>query len=394
VKHAWWFLLLVACGDDSKSRDTTDGADTTDVAGTTALDTTPADTADTSPPDEVVESGCVPEGAVAAGCSSIDWVQEDASYPRKSDHHTTLVHTSGASTWLYVVGGITLDAVDETVFAEVRRAPIVDYGELGAWQDEAALPIPVGYAGQATAGDHVWVVAGLTQDADGVAASSHCFLGSFDSDGHLTFVDTTAMPAEVRLHPSAQILANRLVVVGGTNGQHAIDSVVLADVLSEGAVGEWRAGPTLPSPRSHHASVVHDGHIFVFGGFDEGNVPIADIWRSQSDADGEPTGWEVIGTMDTPPWTHAATLYRDGVFLVGGGEGGPGEEQYVDRVRWARFTADDRLTTFVDVVNPLPRPRSHVHQAPIFNGYIYSVGGRSARSFQSIADVFVGYLGF
>lgn len=377
-------LMLAACSDDPQP------ASDTLVASETTPDTTVEDVA-TEVAEDVAPTGCPPESAAANACTSLDWIEVDP-YPRRTDHHTTLVHTRGDKTWLYVVGGVTVDE-EEHAFAEVRRAEILDFGLLGAWEDEADLPRPLGFHGQATDGEHVWLTAGLSEDQDGIHGVITCYHGTFDADGHLTFAATTAMPQEGRLHPSAVVAHARLVVIGGTNGQSPVDTVVLSDINADGTVGAWRSGPAMPSARSHHAAVTHEGRIYIFGGFDAVNEPIAALWRSTHDGDGEPTGWEVIGTMADPPWTHAATLYKDGVMLVGGGEGGPGEEEYVDRVRWARFTATG-VSDFVDIASPLPRARSHVHQAPFHDGFVYSVGGRSARSFSSIQDVFIGFLKF
>jgi hypothetical protein len=164
-------------------------------------------------------------------------------------------------------------------------------------------------------------------------------------------------------------------------------------VSAAGELGRWLDGPSLPVPRSHHAAVVKDGVIWIFGGFTTGQEPLADILRATRDDAGALAGWEVAGSLELPPWTHAASLYGDGVFLVGGGEGGPGHEHYVDRVRYAAWR-DGVLGPFGDVVEPLPRARSHVHQTPIHQGHLYSVGGRTMASGSSMARVYVGYIAF
>ncbi|MCC6619628.1 MAG: hypothetical protein IT385_00140 [Deltaproteobacteria bacterium] len=374
--------LLVACGDEREN--------IADVE-VTPVETSLGDTNDAAPEPEVDDAtptGCPPG---SDGCSAIDWLQAD-DHPRATDHHTTHLQTSAAGTFLYVIGGATMSD-DLAVFDEVRRAPIEGGGLVGAWQDEPALPLPLAFHGQAVHGDRVYLAGGLSTDADGPFATNVALVGSVDDDGHLTFARTTALPAEARVHPTAHALHDRLVVVGGT-AQAPIDTTRVADIAADGELGAWRAGPTLPTPRSHHAGVVRGDRIWIFGGFDEENAPLPTILRSTHDATGEPTGWEVVGTMDDPPWTHAATLYRDGVLLVGGGQGGPGAEVYVDRMRWARLTDDGLAGPFVDAVNPLPRARSHVHQAPIHAGFIYSVGGRNGRTYTSIRDVYVGYLAF
>jgi len=375
---------LAACGDEGASTGDTSGsaADTQDAVDIASDATSGLDAADAAP------VGCAPG---SQGCSAIDWLQDD-DYPRATDHHTTHVATSAAGTFLYVIGGVTMSD-DLAVFDEVRRAPIGGDALLGAWEDEVALPLPLGFHGQALHRGHIYLVGGLSADADGPHAVNVALVGTIDAEGHLTFARTTDLPVEARVHPTAHAVHDRVVVVGGT-GQAPIATTIVSDIEGDGGLGAWRAGPELPTPRSHHAGVVHGDRIYVFGGFDAANEPLPTILRSTHDATGEPTGWEVIGTMEEPPWTHAATLYEDGVLLVGGGEGGPGAEVYGDRVRWARFGADGSVGTFVDAFHPLPRARSHVHQAPIHGGFLYSVGGRNGRTYTSIRDVYIGYLAF
>lgn len=96
--------------------------------------------------------------------------------------------------------------------------------------------------------------------------------------------------------------------------------------------------------------------------------------------------------MPSAPWTAGASVYGDSLFVVGGGEGGPGMEQYVARVRQARFLSDNSVSGFADLT-PLPVARSHVHQAPIFNGRIYSVGGRLQPSLDTMSRAFVAKFG-
>ena len=149
------------------------------------------------------------------------------------------------------------------------------------------------------------------------------------------------------------------------------------------------ARPALPQARSHHTAVVHGGRMFLIGGFTTGQSPLAPIHRSVHDASGALTGWVVAGDMPSSPWTAGASVWGESLFVVGGGEGGSGVETYVDRVRQARFLSDNTISGFADVT-PLPAARSHVHQTPIYQGKVYSVGGRLMPSGNSMNRVFVG----
>ena len=59
-------------------------------------------------------------------------------------------------------------------------------------------------------------------------------------------------------------------------------------------------------------------------------------------------------------------------------------------MRRARLAEDGTLGAFEDVQDPLPVPRAHVHQTPVYKDRVYSVGGRDPM-FNSIDQVFIGF---
>jgi|GEM_PF-1060472 len=415
-------LMSTACGDDVKTAaevdtepddgvettpdqvepDVVDGelaADTADIGHDIAGDTIETVASDVATDVTEADSAPVacPPGTV--GCDSIQWA-EVGPFPHASDHHVTFVHTSDAGTYLYVAGGATSKQPALDIWEEVWRTKIDADHLLGAWEVEAPLPAPLAFQGLAQNGVAVYLLSGATEDAQGPAGANVAYVGRFDDDGHLAWSITTPLPPSVRVHPTAHYLygtdgehPDRVVVVGGTSDV-PLASVINAIVQPNGDLGTWTETGDLPAPRSHHAGVVKDGRIWIFGGFTTDNEPVTTILRSIPATSGGIKSWEAAGTLDDPPWTHSATLYKDGVFLVGGGRGGPGEERYIARLRFARWDAAGALGEFVDVAKPLPMARSHVHQTPIFDGYLYTVGGRVMPSGNSIARTHVGYLAF
>jgi len=79
--------------------------------------------------------------------------------------------------------------------------------------------------------------------------------------------------------------------------------------------------------------VVHDGHLYTFGGVEDNARFVDIVWRAPLAADGSLGAWQRVE---------------------------PG----------------------------LPNVRSHVHQLPVIGGRVYSAGGSNAR--RVTADVFVG----
>lgn len=338
-----------------------------------------------------VDAGTPDAGATCAWgrpCS-ITYV-ESAPYPVKVDHHSSMVHTSAAGTFLYVFGGVRAEFSNvKEDYAAVRRAKVLESGALGAWEDLAPLPRTVSFHSMAWTDERVYLVGGITLTSPGHAApNTSVLVGDFDADGKLTWRNGGSVN-RVAVHPTSVILGNQLWIIGGTDGQLPVADTNVATIGPDGLNGNFSDGPPLPTPRSHHLSFVGHGKIFILGGFDQGNNPLEVILRSELDQSGKVVGWEPASLMLDAPWTAGVAFRDDAIIVVGGGQGGPGAEEYVARVRRAGLYPDDTIGVFTDV-GALPVARSHVHQAPLYGDHLYSVGGRLQPSLDTMDRVFVG----
>lgn len=344
----------------------------------------------------VVDSGIpyVDAGVVDAGlpCDrnepcTLGWA-EPAHYPVPVDHHTSFVHEVGGVPYLYIVGGVRTVAGDvKEVYSEIRRAKITDAG-LEAWTDVGVLPQPLAFAAQVIHGNRIYLMAGLSKDMTGEVASFKALVGEISQvDGTITWQFAPEV-FEATLHATAIILGDKLYVIGGS--QNAPRNTVAVSTLgANGIPGPWSLSALLPVPRSHHTAVVHDNHIYLVAGFTTGQTPLSPVWKSEHDTAGKLTGWKVVGDMPDSPWTAGASVWGDTLLVVGGGEGAPGQQVFVDHVRQARFLDDGTISGFASIT-PLPVARSHVHQAPIYKGRVFSVGGRLFPSGTSMDRAFIG----
>ncbi len=308
-------------------------------------------------------------------------------FPTSVDHHSTFI----ANGFLYVAGGVNNTTMK--IFDAVRRAPIAADGSLGSWVDCQKLPVPLGFHAMAQTATHVYLLAGVSEDAQGPLGSDHVYVGKLEADGDITWAASPKRLRYFALHATANVIGDSLYIAGGLGSGNAAQSVVKrAKLNGDGSLEDWADAPSLPLQRSHHVAFVRDGRLYLAGGFDTGMTSHVDVLRSELDANGVVTGWTVAGQIEQSPWTAGVVVYRDHVFLLGGGEGGTFDSVYVNRVRRARFNADLTLSTFQDI-DTLPAARAHVHQTPIFDGRIYSVGGRQMDGAASISKVFIGAIG-
>lgn len=387
-------LALAACDDATPDDPITliDG-DAPDMA---SLDMAPSDMAPADAAPDMPPADMAPDMAPCGpACATLTW-REAPPLPRVSDHHTTFIAADDTAAALFVVGGIESDTQGgaAAVSDRIDRAPIGPDGLTGAFTDDRRLPAPLAFHAQARDDRHVWLAGGITRALGAPTASRtvyHLTLGPGATLEGIT--DCGALPAAT-IHPTAELLDGRLHVIGGSTDA-PLDTVWVAAIEPDGCPGPFAAAPPLPETRSHHASAVIDGRIHLFGGFGPNQTPRRTILRSTHDATGALTGWEPAGELDPAPWTAAALVLDDTVWLLGGGEGSGVTARFVDKVRRAVIT-DGTIGPFEAVTDPLPLGRSHVHQTPAHAGHVYSVGGRvftgAGFDLGSIDRVFVGRL--
>ncbi len=325
----------------------------------------------------------------------IVWTETE-SFPTGVDHHTTGILDAGESKWLIVAGGHrTENQMVETRFSNVTGARIQPDGSLGEWREFGSFAGSLSFHGQVNDPDGGLIYMGGISAGDGgdITANLGVLAVSIE-DGELQTTVGTEMERVFR-HPTAHIVHDRIVVIGGfsatqTEVQAAVSTSPMTD---EGVNGAWSEAPDLPQPRALHTSVVHEGSIYVFGGFNQNTNRIADILRSTHANDGSLTGWEVVGQWEDARWTATAFVHGDHAYLLGGGTAFPGDPFIHDTITRVELT-EDGIGTIEDIEEELPTARSHVHQAPMLNGRVYSVGGQTGRGSRrdSIPSVFVGHL--
>jgi len=117
------------------------------------------------------------------------------------------------------------------------------------------------------------------------------------------------------------------LLVGGTDGKVAQDSVFATVIRPDGNIDGWTAGAPLPAPRAGAAAVFFAGSAYVIGGADATGAPTDAVFKGTPDAaTGKITTWGPADNLKLPaPRADAtAVVTGDGIFLVGGRDaGGP-----------------------------------------------------------------------
>jgi N-acetylneuraminic acid mutarotase len=179
-------------------------------------------------------------------------------------------------------------------------------------------------------------------------------------------------------------------VAGGLTGA-GVDNTPLverAEVALDGTLSAWVTVTALPDKRSHNAIVAYDDALWVSGGLsgDPAGVHTSykDVLRAEILADGSLGAWNTVGELPLTLATHSSFAHGGALYVVGGVEDG---DTNTAAVRRALIEENGMLASWEDLP-PLPKPRAHAHQTPVFGGFVYSAGG--AFEHASIPDVFIG----
>jgi hypothetical protein len=294
--------------------------------------------------------------------------------PRGRDHHVTfIVPARDGSAQLHVAGGTDYRGV----FNDVWRLPLARTGEpAGAWTEAGTLPARRAGQGVVTDGRHVVLVGG--QDST-LRKVTDVWTAAVDADGNLgTWSVGPSLPSP-RFHHAMVLHRGWIYALGGLERQTSVDTGYRAP-FRDGVVGAWQPLPPTPEPRSHHSAFVVGDTLYLLGGLNGNpagkNVPLGSIVAATIARDGSLGPWRATGQIAPTVATHASAVAHGVVWTVGGVEDNARFSRAVWRAEaggalpaeaWARDSAG------------LAEASSHVHQMPVFAGRLFRVGGGSRR---------------
>lgn len=363
----------------------------------------PGDTTAADAGTDVVDAGVTPDaGVVDAGptCPALSHAEDDgcvtaidwaplANIPSARDHHGTGLVSAGAKTLLVVVNGV--DMGRGLAIWDTRWAETLGDGTIAPWVEGPRPPFWAAGSGIATQDNRMYVISGQ----DGVQKRNvpGVQVLEADDDGTLGWREDAPLPGDGSFHLSATIVGRWLFAIGGSSiTGKAMANVWVTAIGADGTLAPWAEARALPEPRSHHVSFTAGGRLYVQGGLDA------------EDFNHQQPGYEdaLIATVDPDtgalgewqrqalPFTrtaHSAVVESDSVILLGGFDA---DVNLVADVLRAPLLEDGTLGAF-EALPPLPLARGHVHQTPMKDGRIYTVGG-NVGNHAAQARVFVGTL--
>ncbi len=347
-------VVLIGCGTHATSTSTGSGG-TTSASSTSAGDMCPAGSHDTMP-----------------GCdTTLEPWSPGPLLTTARDHHVTFVTTTPSGTYLYAMLGLTAVSAPTSI----ERAAIAADGTLGAFQTIGNAPTGLGGPGLAQLDRSFVICGGLTNDSN---SSTLAYVGQVADDGSVTFTPGPSM-SESRYHVSASLSQGYVFAIGGlqqvvnaSGATQKIEDAVERASFDGTTLGAWTTLAPLPMPLTHQSAVVYQNAIYLIGGGSSGAAASTAILRATVGADGSLGTWQHVGDLPSPRASGAATIFLDHLYVVGGMTSlTSGETATVLR---APIDAQGNVGMF-DELASLPKARAHSHQAPLYDGHLYSVGG-------------------
>lgn len=212
--------------------------------------------------------------------SSINWTLTTPLPVGVSGHEAIFVpidDASGATVpFVHVLGGAGDDGVPQ---AEVNVAAIQADGTLSAWSTTAPLPAGRAFHGviaatpfnsKVASNGEIYVLGGI--ETVGGQPVTTVYRATLNEDGTVgdgtaaSWTETTALP-EALHSVGVAIFRGAIYVVGGATTDNApVASVYRSRPDEQGELGTWELLADLPSPRSYHEFQVFGGYLYSGGG--------------------------------------------------------------------------------------------------------------------------------
>lgn len=327
------------------------------------------------------------------------FIYETRDLPKGRGFHGSAV----MGDYLYVFGGSSTtiptgaDGTDgkEEVDLSVIKSQILPGGQLGEWTSTTPLPRAEHYIGASTIAlnDVVYIVGGSSLPANGEYYNTAIWSKPLP-DGTLMpwresrpFGEKLAIMTVVTTPGHIHIIGG-LADTSGTDAESRLPTarVYSNNIFSDGTMGEWFDGPSLPVGLWFHSAGVVAGRVYVWGGLG-GTSPT--IENTSSNVFSAP----ILGTGRLGPWRSETTYLTYGMFSASSAVAGPYTISFSPRyptppgtptasssdVWWSYVTPNGMIPWTREETN-IPNRLYHSITPDYRRGTIYLIGGRPQRA--------------
>ncbi|HEY3356437.1 MAG TPA: hypothetical protein VGQ83_24515 [Polyangia bacterium] len=287
-----------------------------------------------------------------------------AVLPAARQGHAAVVHGGR----LYMLGGLGTAATNE-----VQKAVLRADGTIASWSATQAFAGPRYYHAAVAHNGRILLAGGFS----GTTSLADVQTGSIDpASGEVAWraAPSTALPL-ARYGHAIVAYGGYAYVSGGYTGTYTSE-VLAAPLDAEGGVGAWMGNPGLNTARAYHAATAYGGWLYAIGGLAFGTFwpySVATVETTQVQPPGRPSAWASSGTFTTARYKHATLVHNGYVYIIGGQNS---SGTLLNDIRFAPISADGTLGTWGSATASWSGRSSF--GAAVYNGYLYIVGGLTA----------------
>ena len=238
-------------------------------------------------------------------------------------------------------------------------------GDLGNWMTTAALLQSMTAHGGASYNGYLYSIGGVPPTNEVEMAHPDPQTGMISA-----WMTGRALP-EQKAGIAVAAFNGYLYVAGGSSSMRNANvspDVLYAPLASDGTIGTWTYGQTMPTARRGSTATAANGYLYVIGGGFGGSCCTNNVWYSQLGANGAPGAWGQATLPDNV--LRASAVTNNGYLYVVAGTSGLNAR---NRVLYAQIGANGAPGTWTTVTGPWSARRDAAAVAA--GGYLYVMGG-------------------
>ena len=210
---------------------------------------------------------------------------------------------------VYLLGGW----IGGGAVATVYTAPINEDGTLGTWTTGTSLPEPVRWSQAIVTKNRVYLLGG----GNSSGSVSTVYTAPINADGTLgAWITGTSLPG-VLSGSQAIVTKNRVYLLGGWNGSY-LSTVYTAPINADGTLGIWTTGPSLPGALYSSQAIVTKNRVYLLGGNSSDPVSRLEVYTAPINSDGTIGVWVTGTSLPGVLGYSQAVVTKNRVYLLGG----------------------------------------------------------------------------
>lgn len=214
---------------------------------------------------------------------------------------------------VYLLGGVHIASAVR--YNTIYTAPINADGTIGTWTlSSTTLPISSEAFSPFITKDKLYIVGGY--NSNGTSVVNTVYYTTINSDGTLgTWVAGFSLPAAEAWH-SVAIVRNKVFLIGGQNISTALNSVYSATINENGVLSRWSTEQSLPFVLSAFNIFVTNNVIYLIGGNSNGSKNT--VYRATVSLGGTLSAWTAGTTLLGNRHASETFVVKNKIYVVAG----------------------------------------------------------------------------